>query len=79
MRDLESQRVLVLGLGVSGRSAANFCAAQGARVVKYEDREVTYRSLDDMRSLRREIERELGLDTTAGRHFHRFQPTKGLE
>lgn len=53
--------------------------AQGARVVKYEDREVTYRNLEDMRSLRREMARELGLDQTDGRRFHRFQPSKGLE
>jgi UDP-N-acetylmuramoylalanine--D-glutamate ligase len=33
MLDLEGQRVLVLGLGLSGRSAAGFCAARGARVV----------------------------------------------
>jgi UDP-N-acetylmuramoylalanine-D-glutamate ligase len=31
--DLAGHRVLVLGLGVSGRSAAVFCAARGARVV----------------------------------------------
>ena len=31
-------RVLVLGLGVSGRSAANFCAARGARVVAADER-----------------------------------------
>jgi len=33
MRELEGQRVLVLGAGISGRSAAAFCARQGARVV----------------------------------------------
>ncbi len=31
-------RVLVLGLGVSGRSAANFCAARGVRVVAADER-----------------------------------------
>jgi len=30
--------------------------AQGALIVKYEDRTVTYRSLEDMRSIRREIQ-----------------------
>jgi len=30
--------VLVLGLGVSGRSAANFCAARGARVLAADER-----------------------------------------
>ena len=35
--------------------------AEGARTVKYEDREVTYRSLKDMESLRRRMRLELGL------------------
>ena len=38
MRELTSSRVLVLGLGVSGRSAANFCAARGAKVVAADER-----------------------------------------
>jgi UDP-N-acetylmuramoylalanine--D-glutamate ligase len=38
MRELESSRVLVLGLGNSGRSAANFCAARGANVVAADER-----------------------------------------
>lgn len=36
--EFEGQRVLVLGLGVSGRSAANFLAARGARVVAADER-----------------------------------------
>jgi UDP-N-acetylmuramoylalanine--D-glutamate ligase len=39
MEDLAHRRVLVLGLGVSGRSAANFCAARGAEVVAADERE----------------------------------------
>jgi len=38
MLELEGQRVLVLGLGISGRSAAAFCAARGARVVAADER-----------------------------------------
>jgi UDP-N-acetylmuramoylalanine--D-glutamate ligase len=38
MRELDGQRVLVLGLGVSGRSAAVFCAERGARVVAADER-----------------------------------------
>ncbi len=30
--ELREQRILILGLGISGRSAANFCTARGARV-----------------------------------------------
>jgi UDP-N-acetylmuramoylalanine--D-glutamate ligase len=39
MLDLSGQRVLVLGLGLSGRSAAAFCAARGARVVAADERQ----------------------------------------
>jgi UDP-N-acetylmuramoylalanine--D-glutamate ligase len=39
MQDLVHKKVLVLGLGVSGRSAANFCAARGAEVVAADERE----------------------------------------
>jgi UDP-N-acetylmuramoylalanine--D-glutamate ligase len=39
MEDLARQQVLVLGLGVSGRSAANFCAARGAEVVAADERQ----------------------------------------
>ncbi len=38
MLDLARHRVLVLGLGVSGVSAANFCAQRGARVVAADER-----------------------------------------
>ena len=34
----EGQSVLVLGLGLSGRSAARFCAERGARVVAADER-----------------------------------------
>jgi UDP-N-acetylmuramoylalanine--D-glutamate ligase len=38
MLELDGQDVLVLGAGVSGRSAAAFCAQHGARVVLAEER-----------------------------------------
>ena len=37
MQELRGKRVLVLGLGVSGRSAARFCARCGARVVAADE------------------------------------------
>lgn len=37
--------------------------AEGVLKVKYEDREVVYRSLDDMLALKRRIETELGVGT----------------
>jgi UDP-N-acetylmuramoylalanine--D-glutamate ligase len=36
--ELDGTRVLVLGLGLSGRSAARFCAERGARVVAADER-----------------------------------------
>ncbi len=36
--ELDGKRVLVLGLGVSGRSAAAYCAAHGARVLAVDER-----------------------------------------
>ncbi|MFQ5417717.1 MAG: UDP-N-acetylmuramoyl-L-alanine--D-glutamate ligase [Myxococcota bacterium] len=38
MLDVSRWKVLVLGLGISGRSAANFCAARGADVVAADER-----------------------------------------
>jgi len=38
--EFEGQNVLVLGLGVSGRSAANYLAARGARVVAADERPI---------------------------------------
>ena len=38
MQELAHSKVLVLGLGISGRSAANFCAARGAEVVAADER-----------------------------------------
>ena len=50
MLSLAGKRVLVLGLGVSGRSAANFCAARGARVVAADERAAgTHRGSPDAR------------------------------
>ena len=39
MLDLSGKRVMVLGLGLSGRSAAAFCTARGARVVAADERQ----------------------------------------
>jgi UDP-N-acetylmuramoylalanine--D-glutamate ligase len=38
MRELDGARVLVLGLGITGRSAAAFCAARGASVLAADER-----------------------------------------
>lgn len=40
MDRLAGQRILVVGLGLSGRSAANYCAAAGASVVAVDERPI---------------------------------------
>ncbi len=45
--EFEGQGVLVLGFGVSGRSAAKFCAERGAQVVVADERPTDRRSADD--------------------------------
>ncbi len=56
--------------------------ALGALEVEYDDpggrKRVRYRSIEQMRSLRREMRRELGIDNTDGRRFHRMESHKGL-
>lgn len=52
--------------------------AQGALSVKYADKEVTYRSLEEMLKIKGMIETELGIITNGtGRVFAKFN--KGLE
>ena len=59
--DLTDKSVLVLGLGVSGRSAADFCARRGARVVAADERPAS--ELADLADLAPEVE------VVAGRPF----------
>ena len=39
MEGIANQKVLVLGLGATGRSAANFCIARGASVLAADERD----------------------------------------
>jgi hypothetical protein len=50
--------------------------AQGAMIVKYADKEVQYRSLNEMIRLKRDMEIDLGLATRSTRKYALF--TKGL-
>ena len=51
--------------------------AQGALSVKYADKEVTYRSLDDMMRIKREMEKELAPEVNRStRRYAEF--SKGL-
>lgn len=54
--------------------------AQGATKVKYADKEVEYRSLNEMFQLREQMKKELGLsgdNQNPGRRFAQF--SKGLQ
>lgn len=46
--------------------------AKGVLKVKYTDKEVTYRSLDEMMAIRAEIRKCLGLCGRGGRLFAKF-------
>ena len=59
MEELTGKRVLILGLGVTGRSAARFCAARGAAVVAADEREPA--ALDSLEDLPGSVELRLGL------------------
>jgi UDP-N-acetylmuramoylalanine--D-glutamate ligase len=57
--ELAGQNVLVLGLGLSGRSAANFCAKQGAQVLAVDERPED--KMPPLSGLSNEIEVRLGM------------------
>jgi hypothetical protein len=52
--------------------------AQGALTVKYADKEVTYRSLDDMLRIQRLMEKDLGIGQSKRPTRRYAQFTKGL-
>jgi UDP-N-acetylmuramoylalanine--D-glutamate ligase len=65
MEGLANQKVLVLGLGVSGLSAANFCVARGASVLAADERSDA------------EIDGLGGLDPRVKRQLNRRFPNPG--
>ena len=46
--------------------AINIAIANGASKVKYADKEIEYRSLDDLMRIRSNIESALGINTSKG-------------
>ena len=53
--------------------------ATGSKFVKYADKEVEYRSLGEMNSLKRDMEIDLGLLKCASRYsYRRFQKMRRL-
>jgi len=69
-------RVLVLGLGVSGRSAANFCAARGAQVVAADERAAD--ALSGLSELQPGIEVATGQPFPDPRDFDLVVPSPGV-
>ena len=73
MEELRGQRVLVLGLGISGRSAATFCASRGARVLAVDERKDI-----QTQNLPEEVEVQLGGSLPDPRDFDLVVPSPGV-
>jgi len=71
--ELDGARVLVLGLGRSGQSAAAFCAAQGAHVVAADER-----ALDERPALPAEVEISVGVPFPDPGDFDLVVPSPGV-
>jgi UDP-N-acetylmuramoylalanine--D-glutamate ligase len=76
MCELEGQRILVLGLGVSGRSAADFCAARGARVLAADERPAE--AMEGLAELDTRVERQLGRSFPDPADFDLVVPSPGV-
>jgi UDP-N-acetylmuramoylalanine--D-glutamate ligase len=76
MNDLSGQRVLVLGLGISGRSAASFCASQGAEVVAVDER--PEKQLEELGELPPRITLRLGEPFPDAADFDLVVPSPGV-
>jgi len=76
MEEIADQKVLVLGLGATGRSAANFCIAHGASVVaadeRAEDPSAGFENLDPR------VERVFGQPFPDPRDFDLVVPSPGV-
>jgi UDP-N-acetylmuramoylalanine--D-glutamate ligase len=76
MIDLDGKRVLVLGLGISGLSAARFCAQRGAKVLAADERpEAKIGGLD---ALPAQVERRLGAPFPDPAEFDLVVPSPGV-
>ena len=76
MQELAGKSVLVLGLGVSGRSAANFCAARGARVTGADEERAD--RVDGLDELDSRVERSLGRRFPDPADFDLVVPSPGV-
>ena len=76
MLEIADQSVLVLGLGVSGRSAANHCAALGARVLAADERSAA--AIGDLSDLDERVETALGGAFPDAADFDLVVPSPGV-
>ena len=76
MNGLSGQRVLVLGLGISGRSAASFCASEGAEVVAVDERPEP--QLEDLGALPSRVTLRLGEPFPDAADFDLVVPSPGV-
>ena len=65
-----------MGYTTAKLDALEDAIASGELTVKYQDRVVTYRSLEEMRSIRQEMRQALGLSPRSVRKY--AKPSKGL-
>ncbi len=76
MDEIANQKILVLGLGVSGLSAANFCIARGASVTAADERNEN--QLGGLEKLDRRAVRALGRAFPDPRDFDLVIPSPGI-
>jgi UDP-N-acetylmuramoylalanine--D-glutamate ligase len=76
MQELEGKSVLILGLGVSGRSAANFCAARAARVTAADERAAE--ALEGLAQLDARVEQVVGQPFPDAADFDLVVPSPGV-
>jgi UDP-N-acetylmuramoylalanine--D-glutamate ligase len=76
MEPLANQRVLILGLGVSGRNAANFCAARGASVLAADERNPDHDG--EFEGLDPRVEQAIGQPFPDSRDFDLVVPSPGV-
>ena len=76
MLELTGQDVLVLGLGLSGRSAAQFCAGRGARVMAVDERALD--SSPEIEALDNSIEIRTGVAFPDLSEFDLVVPSPGI-
>jgi UDP-N-acetylmuramoylalanine--D-glutamate ligase len=76
MLDLAGKRVLVLGLGISGQSAARFCARRGARVLAADERPAA--AIEGLAALPSQVEQRIGVPFPDAGDFDLVVPSPGV-